>query len=181
MDLSQLTSLLAELQSRVEHPTPHMRPFEIELDYPLAKSGQSKAGAGTNWYKVTFDLTPDGFTLFMDALPHGCTLKGILWVEHEPQTPAKPKPAPKNGKPEKGEYGQFWKLLYQRNVHAIPELQHAIGTEGPEATWAALHDYFDAASLSLVEPTAFRDWARANKLDAVLTVTEQAYAQWRTK
>lgn len=183
MELSQLTSLLAELQARVEHATPHMRPFEIELDYPVPRAGASKQGTGTAYYKATFDVTPEGFELFMHGLPHGCTLKGILWVEHEPSSlpekPAKGKSAPKAAKPAKGEYGQFWRLLYQRNVHAIPELQHAIGTEGPEATWAALHDYFDASSLSLVAPEQFRDWAQANKLDAVLTVTEQAYAQWR--
>jgi hypothetical protein len=116
MNLSVLKGLLKEVQERIEHALPWMRPFDVEMTNPLPRESRSKL-TGTSC-KVTFDIQPELYALLQHRLPEGVTLKGIFWVDDVPMDPLNNSQDKKEKKQkEVTPFGAFWHELDARTFH----------------------------------------------------------------
>ena len=162
MTLEEIQGILTEMQDRVDHPLDAMRPFPVELSYPIARESSSKKFGITS--KITFDADHDLYTLFQHGLPQGVVMRGVLWVESETaELHAK--------KPSKGDHGHFWNSLCKNGFMAHPdmgEIYHALrkaNHRGPEYDASQLlRDSFAVTSRAQISPAALREWLRVRRL-----------------
>lgn len=182
MNLPILKSLLKEVQERVTHPLPYLRPFEAELTNPLPREARSKQFGTAR--KVTFDIDLEFYTMLQHRLPEGVTLKGILWVEdasaQPPEEAAEVKEREAKPKPERGIHGKFWELLH--SFHNRPDVRGWLGFDvgyaSEKAALAALYRIFNKTSRTFISPDDLRAWvARMPDCDGALKVIETAKAK----
>ena len=142
MTVEQLKFALAELQSRVDHSLPVMRPFLVELGSPMPRESRRKASGVTR--AVTFDIDGDLYQHLQVNVPETAVLKGVLWIEDVPavaeMSPAmrlqapmrKTQPAPA-GQPE---WGFFWSD-FRQHVLRMEGVAEALGVEDQDK-WAVV-------------------------------------------
>lgn len=112
MTVEQLQAALAELQSRVEHALPAMRPFLVELGSPMPRESRRKVSGVTR--AVVFDIDGDLYQHLQVNVPETAVLKGIVWIEDAPAplSPAMQLQAPGRkaqlGPVIRPEWGFFW-------------------------------------------------------------------------
>lgn len=166
MSTAQLKSLLSELQGRVEHALPHMRPIFVELNSPLPTQNRTKTHGLLS--KVSFDIDHDLYEVLQHDLPESIVLRGIVWAEEiviiDSDQKQKRREKKKTGK-DKGLYGIFWNYLYKSGFHNHPDVRELITPQGAapidsQQAWSLLHDVWDVGgkSLSFVSPQQLRLW-----------------------
>jgi len=80
--VEQLRAALAELQLRMDHALPAMRPFLVEMASPMPRESRRKASGVTR--AVTFDIDGELYQHLQVNVPETAVLRGILWIEDAP-------------------------------------------------------------------------------------------------
>lgn len=140
MTVEQLQAALAELQSRVEHALPAMRPFLVEMGSPMPRESRRKISGVTR--AVTFDIDGDLYQHLQVNVPETAVLKGILWIEDAPveMSPVMQLQAP-GRKAQAGpaihpEWGFFWND-FRLHVLRMEGVAEALGVVDQDS-WAPI-------------------------------------------
>lgn len=156
MTIEQLQAALAELQSRVEHALPAMRPFLVELGSPMPRESRRKVSGVTR--AVTFDIDGDLYQHLQVNVPETAVLKGVLWIEDAPveMSPAMQVQAPGRkaqlGPVIRPEWGFFWND-FRLHVLRMEGVTDALGIDDQEKWAHTLRArYGDVVSLGEVDP-----------------------------
>lgn len=134
-------------------------------------------------YRISFEVEKDIWDA-CELIPKSATIKGVLWYESEgedfkPEHPKENCPdsdCPIHGT--KGPHGAYWQGLFKHGFYNQLDLMEVLDIAADsEQARLALHEHLKTTSLTLVSPSEFEEWCKANELTSLITLSRQVVAR----